>query len=236
MSNVLYVGMMYDITSLINLENSVDNIYVIDMVDLCYGQFIKDKKNSWETLKEKIKNIIKDGYNINNYDNTKQINKLGKAEIIFEEDIIKDTEHAENTNKYDVVLTVKHRWTLKFRYENTGKEINMIFYAGYCSEDIWELDIQNINCVMSMGSYFYGKLNDRVNRKNYDINTKNMIIERCILPLSHYKLYYNCKKKYHTKISKKSNNLQEVEINDDIGKIILTDFSNRSLQKLLTSF
>ena len=55
--NILYVGMMYDITTLINLEETVDNIYVIDLVDLNYGDFIEDKKNSWSTLKEKIKQI-----------------------------------------------------------------------------------------------------------------------------------------------------------------------------------
>ena len=234
--NVLYVGMMYDIISLINLEESVENIYVIDMVDLNYGQFIKDKKNSWETLKERIKNIIKDGYNIHDYTNIKQINKLGKGEIIFEEDIIKDT---NNKSKYFNMLSIKHKWTLKFRYDNIGKEINMIFYAGYSSEEIWELDIQNINCIMSMGSYFYNKLNnddndDNDNNKyNYDINTKSMIIERCLLPLSHYTLYFICNKHYN-KINNiyYNDNSQEIELNNEIGKIILTDFSNNSLDKL----
>ena len=234
-NNVLYVGMMYDITSLINLEESVDNIYVIDIVDLGYGQFIKDKKNSWETLKERIKNILRDGFNINDYNNIKQINKLGKAEIIFEEDIIKYDikDDIKRDIKDDYGLSTKHKWTLKFKYEKNGKIINMIFYGGYCSEEIWELDIQNINCIMSMGSYFYNKINDN---NNYDMNTKNMIKDRCVLPLSHYTLYFICNK-YYDKINTiyhdQLDNIQNVELNDEIGKVILTDFSDNNLNNKL---
>ena len=233
-NNVLYVGMMYDITTLINLEETVDNIYVIDKVDLSYGKFIKGKKNSWITLQEKIKNILINGFYIDPFDKVKQMNKLGKAQIISEENINIDIK--------------KNRWSLKFRYENINKEINMIFYAGYCTEDEWPLDVKNINCIISIGACFYRKLGG----DSIDEITKNMIIERCNLPLSHYMLYFNCNKKYYKRINKYKyktyddsdnteedinkddieDNIEQVKFCNEIGRTKLRDFSEYNLMKL----
>ena len=230
--NVLYVGMMYDITTLINLEDTVDNIYVIDMVDLHYGQFIESKENSWITLKEKIKTILMDGFYIHTYTNMKQINKLGKAKIISEEDIIYEYNKTQYNN-----FNERHRWSLKFVYENLQKEINLIYYGGYCTEDIWPSDIQNINCIISIGAYFYETLDD-IN--DYSEITKKMIIERCNLPLSYYKLYFNCNKPYYEKICNKqlynedNDEFIYVHYINEIGKTVLILFSDNDFIKLMS--
>jgi hypothetical protein len=219
-NNVLYVGMMYDITTLLNLEETVDNIYVIDLVDLNYGQFVEGKENSWTTLKEKIKTILLDGFYIDPYQDIKQINKLGKAVLISEEDII--TGYNIDTNR----LNEKHRWSMKFKYDILQKEINLIFYGGYCSEEEWPIDIININCIMSMGAYFYKKLDDKT---ECDKMTEKMIIERCTIPLSYYMLYFSCKQLYYEKICDELTNYFLTEI----GKTILNDFTYDNLIKLL---
>lgn len=51
--NVLYVGMMWDILSVLDMVPNVDNIYVIDDVDLSYGTFIKGKKKFIRNIKRK---------------------------------------------------------------------------------------------------------------------------------------------------------------------------------------
>ena len=234
-SNILYVGMMYDITTLINLEDIVDNIYVIDLVDLGYGKFIEDKENSWSTLKEKIKTILTDGFYIDKYRNMKQINKLGRAKIISEDDIM-----CGYNNQCDF-FNERHRWSLKFVYENLKKEINLIYYGGYSTEDIWPLDVQNINCIISIGAYFYEPL---VENKEYSEITKNMIIERCNLPLSYYKLYFICNKIYYEQIYNEqinneqinNENTQYVHYLNEIGKTILTSYSDSEFTKLLSLF
>ena len=214
MTTVLYVGMLYDITSLLNLEPCVETIYVIDMVDLSYGSFVENEENSWITLKQRIKKILTDGY-----DKNVKI-KNGKSVITYENDIVSDN------NIINYYLNESHKWTIKFHFESDSKtEVSLIFYAGYSSENVWPSDIKNISSIMSIGSYFYCKIGCDPS-DGYDENTHEMIKERCCLPFTFYttvSIYDTPTKEYEL-----------VSLNDIlIKKLVIYNFSNESLNLLL---
>ena len=207
--NILYVGMMWDITTALNLED-FDKIYVMDSVDLTYGQFIEGKQNSFETLKEKIKNILVNGYYYEKYYNVNQYIKYGKAKII-EETEDKICNHPTE---------FQSKWNLKFIFEETDKMVELIFYAGYMSDYRWPDEIKNISTIITIGSGFY---------ECEDVTTK-YINERCTTPFTYYKLYFNCYKSKFEKIGEKlkHNNLQikNVLFLSEIGKTVVIDKTN----------
>lgn len=179
MKSVLYIGMLYDIELLLNLEPDVDNIFVIDMVDLSYGTFIEGKTNSWDTLKERIKNIIEK-----------------KSVIVSENDTI--TKHKSSS----YYLKESHRWNVVF------EKVNLVFYAGYLSEEQWPEDVININTIISVGACFFSA------DETYE-STKKTLAERCTLPLTHY-----ANQLKHSKYKKIN-----VPCEYSIGKMIINDFS-----------
>ena len=203
--NALYVGMMWDIATALNLED-FDKIYVMDMIDLSYGQFIEGKINSWNTLKEKIKNILIDGYYYDEYYHINQYIKYGKATIINE------------TEKIEYLENDKYKWELDFMFNLTNKKVKLIFYVGYNSDSVWPDDIKDIHTIFTFGACF---------GENWDI-TKKMIIERCCLPFSYYKLYFSCDKTKYEKIGEnvKMGKLKDVLFFQEIGKTLITDLND----------
>lgn len=219
--NILYVGMMYDITTLLNLENmeEVDKIYVIDIVDINYGQFIEDEENSWNTLKLKIKNILINGEYYDKYEQINQYIKYGKSIILNEsEEFLQHTDNSdipeELYNYYDIYLN-KRIYKLNFLIEKINKKIELIFYAGFSSDEIWPTEINNISTIITCGSSFY---------YNEEITTQ-MIKEKCNLPFDYYQLYFNCDKTKFEKINNKNENSKVLFI-EEIGKTIINDFNN----------
>jgi hypothetical protein len=219
--NILYVGMMYDIATLLNLENmeEVDKIYVIDIVDINYGQFIEGEKNSWNTLKLKIKNILINGECYHKYEKINQYIKYGKSIILNEsEEFLQHTNNSdipeELYNYYDIYLN-KRIYKLNFLIEKINKKIELIFYAGFSSDEIWPTEINNISTIITCASSFYC---------NEEITTQ-MIKEKCNLPFDYYQLYFNCDKTKFEKINNKNENSKVLFI-EEIGKTIINDFNN----------
>jgi hypothetical protein len=218
---VLYVGMMWDIVTILNLEE-VDIIYVLDDIDLSYGIFIEGKENSWNTLKEKIKNILIDGFYYCNYLNVNQKIKYGKAKIINESEtniINKNEIDIIDESKTDIIDEIKYKWNLKCVFEKIGKTIELIFFAGYISDEIWPSEINDINTIITNGAEFF----------NCNYNTTKMIKEHCIIPFTYYQLYFSCDKNRFEKIGKKIINkpkIRNVLFLEEIGKTIITDVND----------
>lgn len=219
--NVLYVGMMWDVITALNLEY-FNRIYVMDTVDLTYGKFIEDKPNSWNTLKEKIKNILIDGYHYCQYENKNQYIKYGNAKILDEDEKIFckfDNSKFDNLRDDNIV---RCRWNLIFLFETTKHNVELIFYCGFSSDEHWPYEINNISSIITNGSSFY---------KCEHITTK-MIKERCNVPFSYYQLYFNCDKTKFKKINKnkcggiKSGIKNRTLFLDDIGKTIISDVND----------
>ena len=189
----LYVGMMYDIIAALNLMyyTSSTELFIIDLVDLSYGQFVEGKSNSWETLKEKIKYIVLDGFYIDPYIDPdidiKEINKFGKAIILSENDQFSGKKRS--AWEFDEL----HEWSMKVQFND--KIINIVFYAGYSTEEKWPSQIKNIGHIIRTGSYFLRRLNwcddDIFDIDECDETTVEMIRDRCIKPLTIYDKCFN---------------------------------------------
>lgn len=158
MSNILYIGMADDIVSPLLLCPDFDTLFVIDGFDDAYsedGTFEGQKKYIVDSL---IAGHSKYRMRSDGCDILYHPIYIGKATIVsnIDTNIIRD-------NK-----VVSGIWTLKFEWN--GKIRTLIRYEMNACQEIWPVEITNINHIITIGSINWDDVVQYYCRVNIDRN------------------------------------------------------------------
>jgi hypothetical protein len=188
-TNALYFGMATDIMTPLLLIPDVDNIYVMNKVDKCYGGSINGIKREIKYTLLQGKKKLEDVFTENGEDAYENEYIVNDPEF-YEEVKIDPTNlgshslpHGQCQLLYDYYDKETLRWELKFRYNNKVRKLIYYFDFDFC--DSWPGEINTLQHLV-----FNGALSiDNLSEPKYELTVK-MIEQRALQPTM-YALAFN---------------------------------------------
>jgi hypothetical protein len=163
-TNVLYLGMAWDIMSPLLLVPDLDKIYAIDRVDT--SLIIGRDGDNWEEQKSEIKQILLDGSTINS-----------KTKLYSDEDYFSETHYLPSKSTILEESDKDNRYYLKFNYN--GKDRELIYYHHINFKSIWNDEIKDISHLLTIGTEtfnYYEHEGNKILQTMYNERCKNSYV------------------------------------------------------------
>ncbi len=165
-TNVLYLGLAFDIMSPLLLVPDLDTIYAIDLVDVSYGL------HSWDLHKAEMRLILTCGSD-----------EKSQCRHLFEHNRINRLPGGPATIISDI--DTDNCWTLEFAYDGKIRSLQYYHHIDFQSNEEWPPSIQGCAHVMSMGA---AALVEESHESNAHV--KQMLLERCESEAKYYALTF----------------------------------------------